>query len=156
MHQPEPPRSLSQLRNNNRFFLRASRRATTGPRGWKLCTTDRGYTRRLLGVIPDSRGAGSPQSGSEGAWFGSPRGARAPPRVSPPPSQSSGCPTRFPSVQPSLRRPRLAFPAAAAPKFQPRRAPAVHSSSLGVGVGNSWGAPGKRELGWEGAQQGGL
>lgn len=36
------------------------------------------------------------------------------------------------------------------------RAPAVHSSRLGVGVGNSWSAPGKRGLGWKGTQRGGL
>lgn len=37
-----------------------------------------------------------------------------------------------------------------------QRAPAVHSSRLGVGVGNSWSAPGKRGLGWKGTQLGGL
>lgn len=36
------------------------------------------------------------------------------------------------------------------------RAPAVHSSRRGVGVGNSWSAPGKRESGWKETQQGGL
>ena len=37
-----------------------------------------------------------------------------------------------------------------------QRAPAVHSSCLGVGVGNSWNAPGKCGLGWKGTQQEGL
>lgn len=37
------------------------------------------------------------------------------------------------------------------------RAPAVHSSCLGAGGGNSWSAPGSaRGLGWKGNQQGGL
>lgn len=42
------------------------------------------------------------------------------------------------------------------PALPLHQAPAVHSSRLGVGVGNSWSAPGKRGLGWKGTQLGGL
>lgn len=43
---------------------------------------DGGNTRRLHGVIRDARGTRPRHGGAEAALVGSPRGARAPPRVS--------------------------------------------------------------------------
>lgn len=134
----------------------------TSPRGWG--TISRRVYEMQVGVTRAASQVASRGSRGVGTWgraSAAPRPRRLAPDAKlalprPPPSPGSRIRARLLPAQPSLRRPRLAFRAAAALALPPRRAPAVHSSCLGVGVGNSWGAPGKRVLGREGTQQGGL
>lgn len=92
-------------------------------------------------MIRDSRGTRPRQGGLEAVGFAA-HAELALPRASLwRPSPGSRRRERSPPAQPSLRRPRLALSAAAARKLQPRRAPAVHSSRLGLGGWDTAGAP---------------